>query len=303
MATSSRPSPHEAGEPAESDLRLTLSDDRFDTAVATFSTRGAFVARGLLPTALLDDVRAEIRRLIALAHRARGLTPPGGEPFDDGFVELCAEDAAAGQEIFGACRRLPAVHRLSVHPRLLALSRRLMNTDMVMVPPYKPVRIDHTPRQGALLPWHQDYPYAQDSPDGVVYWIPLIDVHEGNGCLEVAPGSHAEGIRDVVMLEPPPGHDVRGLRWAADGPGDAYAPVRLPMAADEVLVLSALLMHRSRPNQSPRARWTVQVRHGNFAHPTAMAKGWPRGHYERHWFDETHPEHVAGREPFPGSDA
>lgn len=285
------------------DLRLTLHDDRFETAAETFAAQGAFVARGLLPTALLDDIRGEVRRLIALAHTARGLAPPAGGPFDAGFTALCAADPDAGPAIFGACRRLAGVHRLSVHPRLLALSGRLMQTDMVMVPPYKPVRIDHTPREGALLPWHQDYPYAQDSPDGVVYWIPLIDVDETNGCLEVAPGSHAGGIREVVMLEPPPGHDVRGLRWVGDAPGEGYRPLRLPMAADDVLVLSALLMHRSRPNHTPRARWTVQVRHGNFAHPTAVAKGWPRGHYERHWFDETHPEHVAGSEPFSGSDA
>jgi len=262
-----------------------------------FETHGAFVARGLLPADLLGDVRRELSRLIDLAHRARGLERPDGEGFDAGFESLIAHAAETGDAIFGAARRLAAVHRLSVHPALLDLSAALMKTDMVMVPPYKPVRIDWAPRAFALLPWHQDYPYAQDSPDGVVYWVPLVDVDADNGCLEVALGSHGQGIRPVEMIEPEPDSPwpVRSLRLAEADAAEPCERVRLPMRADDVLVFSAQLLHRSHPNHTDRARWTVQIRHGNFAHPLSAAKGWPRGHFEGHWFDETHPEHVVAQ--------
>jgi ectoine hydroxylase-related dioxygenase (phytanoyl-CoA dioxygenase family) len=142
------------------------------------------------------------------------------------------------------------------------------------------------------LPWHQDYPYAQDSPDAVVYWIPLMDVDETNGCLRVIPGSHLGGVRPVRMLVSAE-HNIKGLELA-DPVHDEGESLSLPMQAGEILVQSALLLHRSQPNHTDRARFTVQVRHGNFAHPTAVEKRWPRGHYERHWFDESHPESVVG---------
>jgi hypothetical protein len=73
------------------------------------------------------------------------------------------------------------------------------------------------------------------------------------------------------------------------------------MAQGDVLAFSALLLHRSQMNSSDRVRWTVQIRHGNFEHPSSVEKHWPRGHYESHWFDETHPEHVAELVTLPRS--
>ncbi|MBK8266374.1 MAG: phytanoyl-CoA dioxygenase family protein [Nannocystis sp.] len=284
------------------DLRIDLrADGGVARAQAMFAEHGMFIAQGLLPVALLDDIRREIRRLIELGWSiAGGPRPPAGG-FDSGFAALSAADPNASEAIFGACRRLASVHRLSVESALLELSARLMDTDMVMVPPYKPVRIDYGPRADALLPWHQDYPYAQDSPDGVVYWIPLADVDEQNGCLRAIPGSHADGVHPVEMIPPlADAAPIKGLRLTASDylACERRPQLSLPMRVGEVLVLSALLLHRSQPNTSGAVRWTVQVRHGNFAHPTAVAKGWPRGHYEGHWFDETHPEHVhPGEEP------
>jgi hypothetical protein len=277
-------------------LRVELDGDAgLELACRRFAEHGAVIARALVPSATIDELRAEIRELITLARRRAELPLVAGR-FDAGFEELCAVDPAAGPAIFDACRRLASVHRLSVAPPLLELSKRLMQTELVMLPPYKPVRIDWHEREAALLPWHQDYPYAQDSLDGVVYWIPLVDVDEHNGCLEVALGSQRGGVQPVAMIEPASGGaGVRGLRIADPSVVERWTRVRLPMRAGEVLVLSALLLHRSHTNRSGEVRWTVQVRHGNFAHPTAVAKRWPRGHYERHWFDETHPEHVLER--------
>jgi phytanoyl-CoA hydroxylase len=272
-------------------LRVELSDDpaSLDEALRVYMTHGACIARGLLPGSVLDAVRREIRGLITLALGRIGRTASDNE-FDADFRNLCAVDAEAQNAIFGAARRLLSVHELSVHSRLVALSRHLMKTDMVMVPPYKPVRIDWQSRAGALLPWHQDYPYAQDSPDGVVYWIPLMDVDDHNGCLRVIPGSHAGGVRPVRMVVSETS-DLRGLELA-DPVHDEDRSLSLPMKAGEVLVLSALLVHRSQPNFTDRARFTVQVRHGNFADAVAVEKRWPRGHFERHWFDESHAEYV-----------
>lgn len=268
--------------------------------LAHYERWGCLIARGLVPPAALEDIRVELRRLIELMLMQAGLENLSGPeaPFDAELARLYAHAPPLAENVFTAARRLTSMHALSVHPRLLALSRALMKTDMIMSSPYKPVRMDNPAREHMLLPWHQDYPYAQDSVDGVVYWIPLQDVNPQNGCLRVAPGSHRLGPLPVVMMLPPASHPagIKGLRLADEALPEQLESLEVPMKAGDVLVFSNLLLHRSQQNHTPRARWTVQIRHGNFAHPHAISKLWPRGHYERHWFDETHPELVEGVE-------
>ena len=271
--------------------------------MALYQTWGCFVATGFLGEELAL-IRREAGRLIELATKQASCSerPTAPHRFEDGFAALEKQNPAAAAAVFGAARRLTSVHQLSVHPRLLALSQHLMKTDMVMSSPYKPVRIDYQGRQESLLPWHQDYPYAQDSMDAVVYWIPLQDVDNHNGCVVVAPGSHRSGIYPVTVLKPAEGMPgPRQLRLADAQAADPFPQVAVSMAEGDVLVFSALLLHRSQTNSSDRVRWTVQIRHGNFEHPSSVEKHWPRGHYESHWFDETHPEHVAELVTLPRS--
>lgn len=274
--------------------------DTYQHALHCYERWGCFIGQGLLSPSDLEEIRQELRQLIQLMVRRAGLKPlaPPDAPFDAELTQLYEHAPALAENIFAAARRLTSVHRLSVHPRLLQTSRTLMKTDLVMSSPYKPVRMDNPSREHMLLDWHQDYPYAQDSRDGVVYWIPLQDVSRVNGCLRIAPGSHALGILPVVMRLPPKSmsHGIKGLRLADDSVAERFETLEMPMRAGDVLAFSNLLLHRSQENHTSQSRWTVQVRHGNFAHPHAVEKLWPRGHYERHWFDETHPELVVGSE-------
>lgn len=254
---------------------------------------GCFIATDLIPIELLRELQGEIQGLLRLALSRSAAASGDATPaprFDEGYLRLCAEDPAWADAVFAACRRLPTSHQLSGHPALLRLSRRLMGSETVMSSPYRPVRIDSPQRQEYLLPWHQDYPYTQDSPDALIYWIPLQDVDESNGCLMVAPGSQRLGVAPVRVAL-----DALGIRTPALADPtlpDGFPHLSLPMRLGEVLVFSAVLLHRSQDNRSGVARWTLQIRHGNFAHPLALDKRWPRGHAERHWFDDTHPELV-----------
>jgi hypothetical protein len=280
-----------------SSLYLDVSASSGLSALQTaFLSHGCFVARGLLAASDLVAIQQELRRLIGYMREKAGLPRMDDldAPFDAGMDALFERNPALVETVVAAARRLTSVHLLSVNARLLELSRLLMDTDMVMSSPYKPVRVDHASRKHVLLPWHQDYPYAQDSIDSVVYWIPLQAVDTHNGCLRVAPGSHRLGVLPVVMLLPPPGvhQGIKGIALANPELAERQPSVELPMQFGDVLGMSSLLLHRSQPNHSNRARWTCQVRHGNFANPDAIRRSWPRGHYERHWFDETHPEWV-----------
>ena len=255
---------------------------------------GCFIARGLLQKQELQPMQCEITQLIDILRKHHLNLPPivgSTERFDRGFLELVKHNPKISSIIYNACRRLTSVHQLSVTDKLLNLSKNLLQTDLIMSNPYKTIRIDCQQREDYLLPWHQDYPYVQDSPDALIYWIPLQDVDEENGCMMVAPGSHQQGIVPVKMDSPTP--CKKDLHLADAAVASLYPKLRLPVKMGDVLVFNTLMLHRSCPNLSKLPRWTLQIRHGNFKHPFAIRKNWPGSHYEQNWFDLSHPEYVA----------
>jgi hypothetical protein len=217
--------------------------------------------------------------------------------FDDGVIELARQDRASVGRIFDACRRLLPVHELSVDRRLIDISRAMMGADVIAASDIKAVRIDLPEESKYLFDWHQDFPYVMDSLDAVVFWIPLHDVDETNGALWIAPGSHKLGLQKLAIDDP---NNVRNnkqkvMHIADTSFLDRFPRLRVPAEAGDVLVFSTLLLHASGPNISNRARFTLQVRFGNFLHPYAIEKGWPGSMRDGSVFHEIHPEHIVAR--------
>ena len=267
-----------------------------------FEEHGCFVALGMFAKLDLEPVRREIQRLIQL-RRDQFCMPTEPETdaitrFDDGFLQMNRLDRTHGGVLYNACRRLVPVQALTVHPRLLELSRELMKTRTLMESGATTVRIDHAREDTYLFPWHQDYPYIQDSLDGVVYWIPLQEVDESNGWLKCAVGSHKDGVVPVRVVDPKDEarNKARNIEISDLKAPDRYSQVSVPLKEGDALVFSTLLLHCSQPNRSTRARWTVQIRHGNFEHSHAVSKGWPGTMHQGYNFDQTHPEFVSNLE-------
>ena len=253
---------------------------------------GCFIAKNIFQKQELHPIQHEISQLISILRKDVELPKMDGplSRFDSGFLELVEHKPKLSSVIYNACRRLTSVHQLSVSDKLLNLSKNLLQTDLIMSNPYKTIRIDCQQRENYLLPWHQDYPYVQDSPDALIYWIPLQDVDEENGCMTVAPGSHQQGIIPVKMDSPTP--CIKDLHLADASVASLYPNLRIPLKMGDVLVFNTLMLHRSCPNLTKLPRWTLQIRHGNFQHPFAIRKYWPGSHYEQNWFDLSHPEYV-----------
>ncbi len=243
---------------------------------------GCFLARGLFGDEQLEPIRRDLRRLIGLRWRLAGLgpeLPSESEPrFDDGLLALARQREAEVAVLQEALPLLLSARQVAGHPRLERLSRGLMGTQTVGHNEFTDnARVQLSDGNHHLLPWHQDYPYVQDSEDGLVYWIPLHRCGEREGSLRLALGSHRLG-----------GLPVRRTDSGADGPTppyeiaepavvDRFPQLRVPVQAGDVLVFSTLLVHADDPNCSGRARWALEVRHGNLEHPRAVARGWPVG--------------------------
>lgn len=105
---------------------------------------------------------------------------------------------------------------------------------------------------GGPIVLHQDFPYwvnvAEDPHDVGTAILFLDDATRENGCLEVVPGSHEEGLRTRQKVD--------GF-GANEMDGDAYDIERmipLEVPAGSVVWFGSLLVHRSAPNRTSADR-------------------------------------------------
>ena len=109
--------------------------------------------------------------------------------------------------------------------------------------------------------WHQDAAVLRPEANDhliVTTWIPIVDVTEEQGCLQVLPGSQ----RSRHRYEPTNGHRVAPEVVAQ------YEPLPLPVPAGGMILFHNYTLHAGRPNESDRVRWSTDLRWQDPAKPT-----------------------------------
>ncbi len=107
------------------------------------------------------------------------------------------------------------------------------------------------------FPWHQDSQYygrASRYAQIITVWIPLVDVDQRNGCLQVLPGSWAWGL---LFGERGADQNMR----TAENVEARGAPVSLPMRKGDIFLFSNLTFHKSTLNLTDAVRWSVDIRY------------------------------------------
>ncbi|MBM3261862.1 MAG: phytanoyl-CoA dioxygenase family protein [candidate division Zixibacteria bacterium] len=112
------------------------------------------------------------------------------------------------------------------------------------------------------FPWHQDSGYYGDpTPFHILsLWIPLVDVDEENGCMQVIPGSHRWGLLPV-------GRDDEGHHVPLEELEKRGEVVTLPMKAGEIFAFHNLTIHRSLMNRTDGIRWSIDLRYSETGMP------------------------------------
>lgn len=157
--------------------------------------------------------------------------------------------------------RLPAIHRLFFSPRLLDCIGQIVGEEICLSPiqhlrPYIRAREPGGRRPWMLHEWHQDMGVTTQEADHseiVTCWIPLVDVSQDMGALQIYP--------DVARRR-------ELLRTTTGGRGGLIVPDALPphppltmeLTAGDVLLISAFTPHRSTPNHSDSVRWSLDLR-------------------------------------------
>lgn len=107
--------------------------------------------------------------------------------------------------------------------------------------------------QGTLLPWHQDRWTALDRDPLVTVWTALDPATKANGCVEIIPGSHKNGL---VNPDHPSGFltPEQADEWQSSN-GTEF----VELAPGEVVVLHNWVLHRSDVNTTNVSRRALSV--------------------------------------------
>ena len=231
--------------------------------VEAYHNDGYLLVPGLFTEADMEPVRLaiedEVDRLADRFYRAGKVSSRfADQPFNRRLVLLCesAQESVRIWELRTRAAVTPELYRLVRHPGLLELMTAILGPEVAWTGSFA-VRVKLPESEVTAFPWHQDTQYYGNPTRHlhvISVWIPLVDVDERNGCLQLLPGSHRWGLlggardseRVVQMFE-----DVE----------QRGKPVVLPMRRGDALAFSNLTCHASTVNTTDEMRWSIDLRY------------------------------------------
>jgi len=168
-----------------------------------------------------------------------------------------------------AIQHLPSLHKLGLNKQLFRVLKELgLQWPTIST---RPVVFFHHKKLAKSeinykTPPHQDWASIQQSTNGVVVWLPLMDcTKKAVGPLEVVPKSHLEGCIATKMVE-------------SFGVVEKYKDedfIPLPAKEGDIIIFSQFLVHRSGDNRSNVIRWTANFRYSDLAEADWIKRGYP----------------------------
>lgn len=164
----------------------------------------------------------------------------------------------------------PAVFDLITSARLLDLVEDLIGPEIVsnpiqhvrIKPPSHDLHSNEVRAHITSTDWHQDRGVAHaeaDETQMITVWCAISDATVENGCLQVLPGEHHDGLKP---------HCPRVQTAIADGHYDETRALPLPVKSGSVVVLHPLIPHASLINRTDRFRWSFDLRYNRSGEPT-----------------------------------
>lgn len=239
-----------------------------DSQIHDFYEQGYLLIEDALSSDDLNPLIMEFEEIIDLG--ASQLYKDGeidseykSEGFDTRLAKITEQSPSVFQKVFSGAHTGSALFQLLINSKLLDIAESLVGPEIMCHPAYR-VRPKLPEHERTLVSWHQDAGYMEPKCDSVLQltiWIPLIDATVENGCLEVIPHAHRDGVfrhrhSETFYLEIP------------DDALPDVEPVIVPVPFGSVLLFTNLTPHRSIPNVSNQVRWSIDSRYQDAAKPT-----------------------------------
>jgi phytanoyl-CoA hydroxylase len=188
--------------------------------------------------------------------------------FERGMTRYFSEDPEGFINCGKTCQHLISLHRLSLREELVEQLFTLgVKRPNICTRPVLYFNSRHLAKSEVYYksPPHQDWRSMQGSLNAMVIWVPLADVPQKLGALEIIPGSHVWGLQDSREDE-----WYRRIEGLSD---EQYQSVEI--AAGDVLFFSAFLVHRSGNNVTDSIRWSCHFRYNDLEESTFVYRKYP----------------------------
>lgn len=173
------------------------------------------------------------------------------------------------RDAFLACskqaQKIPLIHNLASSEKIIDLLSKInLNKPTIS---YTPLLMFNSKIMNKYItPPHQDWRSMQGSLDSVVVWIPLQDVYDGFGNIELVPKSHKKGLVSTKSDD--------WFRKIEDKDYDnKFSSIKI--SKGDALIFSTFLIHRTGINNHKNIRWSLQFRYNNLSEETYIQRGFP----------------------------
>ena len=203
-------------------------------------TNGYVLYRNFFPKGLIEGLRKDIFKVFNL-HT------------DKELIDLYAKDFERYYDLAKKCGKLLSLHQTASCELIFdALCKFGIGCPLVNTKPlvsFSCKSLSDNDYRYWKIPAHQDYESTWGTTNGLTCWVPLVDVDEELGPLEVIPGSHTNGLYEHIS------------RYEIKDPVEGDF-VSLPMNVGDALFMSYFLVHRSGLNvRDDKIRLSVHFRY------------------------------------------
>jgi phytanoyl-CoA hydroxylase len=142
--------------------------------------------------------------------------------------------------------------------------------DRTPISSFRAMFMNKPSKRGTILPWHQDRWRDLDRDPLLTVWTALDPATIENGCVQVIPGTHQQGI-----INPEHGSGfLTGAQSREHRSGGEAA--HLELAAGEAMILHNWLLHSSDVNQTDQSRRAFSVCYMDARAVSAAGHTFPR---------------------------
>ena len=225
-----------------------------------------------LPNLLPREAIANVQRQIGEIAREAGWLRSDTQVADAiaNPAGFCVDPDPTYLKTLRRINRLEDYHSLKHHPALIDLLERMLGGPIlphprVLMRNIFPARDEYTTKA------HQDFPNVQGTAEVYTAWMPLIDCPMEVGPLQIAAGSHTNGVYDFGIAGGAGGIEIKDPLEGTWVSGD--------FAVGDVLLFHSMVVHKGVPNCSNRLRMSMDVRYQLVSEPfnidNANADGQP----------------------------
>lgn len=221
---------------------------------------------GLLPR---SDVATVQRQIGEIARDAGWLRRD--RPVEDAIADVSGFCVDPDPIYLNTLRRINCLedyHALKHHPGLIDVLERMLG-GAILPHPRVLMRNIFPQHEEYTTKAHQDFPNVQGTTEAYTAWMPLIDCPINVGPLQIAAGSHTNGVYDFDIAGGAGGIEIRDPlegRWVSGG-----------FAVGDVLLFHSMTVHKGLPNRSDKLRMSMDVRYQLVSEPFNIDNANPDG--------------------------